>query len=49
MSRGISVDCGCLRNLDVGSFQPMIDSWDLHLRAEKSAKTIRTVGDHVIT
>jgi hypothetical protein len=31
------------RNLDSGQFQPMIDSWDLHLRAEKkSAKTIRT-------
>jgi site-specific recombinase XerD len=31
------------RDLDAGQFQPMIDSWDLHLRAEKkSAKTIRT-------
>jgi hypothetical protein len=34
---------GYSRNLDAGPFQPMIDSWDLHLRAErKSAKTIRT-------
>jgi len=34
---------GYARNLDAGPFQPMIDSWDLHLRAEKkSAKTIRT-------
>ena len=34
---------GYSRNLDVGPFYPMIDSWDLHLRAErKSAKTIRT-------
>jgi integrase/recombinase XerD len=34
---------GYERNLDAGQFQPMIDSWDLHLRAEKkSAKTIRT-------
>jgi hypothetical protein len=34
---------GYSRNLDAGSFQPMIDGWDLHLRAErKSAKTIRT-------
>jgi site-specific recombinase XerD len=34
---------GYARNLDAGQFQPMIDSWDLHLRAEKkSAKTIRT-------
>jgi integrase/recombinase XerD len=34
---------GYARNLEVGQFQPMIDSWDLHLRAErKSAKTIRT-------
>jgi site-specific recombinase XerD len=31
------------RNLEAGPFQPMIDSWELHLRAErKSAKTIRT-------
>ena len=31
------------RDLEVGQFQPMIDSWDLHLRAErKSAKTICT-------
>ena len=31
------------RDLEAGTFQPMIDSWDLHLRAEKkSAKTIRT-------
>ncbi len=29
-------------DLEVGPFQPMIDSWDIHLRAErKSAKTIR--------
>jgi site-specific recombinase XerD len=34
---------GYERNLAAGQFQPMIDSWDLHLRAErKSAKTIRT-------
>ena len=34
---------GYARNLDAGPFQPMIDSLDLHLRAEKkSAKTIRT-------
>lgn len=34
---------GYARNLKAGQFQPMIDSWDLHLRAErKSAKTIRT-------
>ena len=34
---------GYERNLDPGQFQPMNDSWDLHLRAErKSAKTIRT-------
>ena len=34
---------GYARNLEGGQFQPMIDSWDLHLRAErKSAKTIRT-------
>ena len=35
--------CGYECNLDAGQFQPMIDSWELHLRAEKkSAKTIRT-------
>ena len=34
---------GYPRDLEAGPFQPMIDSWDLHLRAErKSAKTIRT-------
>jgi site-specific recombinase XerD len=34
---------GYQRNLEAGPFQPMIDSWDLHLRAErKSAKTVRT-------
>jgi len=34
---------GYARNLNAGEFQPMIDSWELHLRAErKSAKTIRT-------
>ena len=34
---------GCARDLEAVQFQPMIDSWDLHLRAEKkSAKTIRT-------
>jgi site-specific recombinase XerD len=34
---------GCERNLDAGPFQPMIGSFDLHLRAErKSPKTIRT-------
>ena len=26
---------GYARNLDARQFQPMIDSWDLHLRAEK--------------
>jgi hypothetical protein len=32
------------RDLEAGTFRPMIDSWDLHLRAEKkSAKPIRTV------
>jgi hypothetical protein len=34
---------GYARDLEAGQFQLMIDSWDLHLRAEKkSAKTIRT-------
>jgi hypothetical protein len=34
---------GYARDLEAGTFQPLIDSWDLHLRAEKkSAKTIRT-------
>ena len=34
------------RNLDAGPFQPMIGSFDLHLRAEKkSPKTIRTYLD----
>jgi len=34
---------GYPRDLEAGPFQFMIDSWDLHLRAErKSAKTIRT-------
>jgi hypothetical protein len=34
---------GCEHNLDAGPFQPMIGSFDLHLRAEKkSPKTIRT-------
>jgi phage-related protein len=34
---------GYERNLDAGPLQPMIDSWDLHLRAEKkSTKTVRT-------
>lgn len=34
---------GYARNLDAGSFGPMVDSFDLHLRAErKSARTIRT-------
>ena len=37
---------GYERNLDAGQFQPMIDSWDLHLRAERnrprpSAPTLR--------
>jgi hypothetical protein len=37
---------GYARNLDIGSFQPMVYSWDLHLRAErKSAKTVRTYLD----
>ena len=34
---------GYARDLEAGQFQPTIDSWDLHLRAErKSAKTVRT-------
>jgi hypothetical protein len=34
---------GYARNLDAEQFQSMIDSWGLHLRAErKSAKPIRT-------
>jgi hypothetical protein len=34
---------GYPRDLEAWHFQSMIDSWDLHLRAEKrSAKTIRT-------
>jgi hypothetical protein len=34
---------GFARDLEAGQLQPMIDSWDLHLRADKkSAKTIRT-------
>jgi site-specific recombinase XerD len=34
---------GYSRNLKAGQFQLMIDSWDIHLRAErKSAKTVRT-------
>ena len=37
------IGCGYERNLEAGQFQPMIDSWELHLRAErKSAKTVRT-------
>jgi hypothetical protein len=33
----------CRASVDGAKFQPMIDSWDLHLRAEKeSAKAIRT-------
>ena len=37
---------GYARNLDAGQSQCMIDSWDLHLRAErKSAKTVRTYLD----
>lgn len=37
---------GFARNLDVGLFRPMVDSFDLHLRAEhKSARTIRTYTD----
>jgi site-specific recombinase XerD len=37
------VSRGYARDLEAGPFQPMIDSWDLHLRAErKSAKTVRT-------
>jgi site-specific recombinase XerD len=34
---------GCERNLDAGPLQPMVNSFELHLRAEKkSPKTIRT-------
>ena len=42
--RGIPRGLGGLRaQPDVGPFKPMIDSWALHLRAEKgTAKTIRT-------
>ena len=37
---------GFARNLDAGPFQPMIASFELHLRAEKkSPKTIRTYVD----
>jgi hypothetical protein len=38
------IGCGYARDLEeAGQFQLMIDSWDLHLRAErKSANTIRT-------
>jgi integrase/recombinase XerD len=33
---------GYARDLDVGTFRPMIDSFELHLRAQhKSEKTIR--------
>ncbi|HEX4061249.1 MAG TPA: tyrosine-type recombinase/integrase [Streptosporangiaceae bacterium] len=40
---GQKVGRGSRRNLDAGTFQPMIDSFDLHLRAEhKAAKTVRT-------
>src|SRR5579859_6844619 len=40
---GEKIGRGYRRNLDAGPFQPMIDSFELHLRAErKSAKTIRT-------
>jgi hypothetical protein len=40
---GEKVGRGYRRNLDAGPFQPMIDSFELHLRAEcKSAKTVRT-------
>ena len=41
-SRGEIVGRGFARNLDAGPLQPMIDSFELHLRAEKkSPKTIR--------
>jgi hypothetical protein len=37
---------GYARNLDAGPFQPMIGSFDLHLRAEhKSPKTITIYTD----
>jgi hypothetical protein len=36
---------GAERNLDVGPFQRMVDSFELHLRAGKeSPKTIRTAA-----
>jgi hypothetical protein len=36
---------GHARDREAGQFQLMIDSWDLHLRAEKKkAKTIRTAA-----
>ena len=42
-SRGNIVGRGFARNLDAGPLQPMIGSFELHLRAEKkSPKTIRT-------
>jgi len=42
-SRGEIVGRGFARNLDAGPLQPMIGSFELHLRAEKkSPKTIRT-------
>jgi len=28
---------GDARDLEAGQFQPMIDSWDLHLRAERKS------------
>jgi hypothetical protein len=41
---------GYARELEAGQFQLMIDSWDLHPRAEKkSAKTIRTATRGVPT
>lgn len=40
---GEKIGRGYRRNLDAGTFQPMIDSFDLNLRAErKAAKTVRT-------
>jgi hypothetical protein len=40
--RGVNVGRGFARNLDAGPLQPMIGSFELHLRAEKSPRTIRT-------
>jgi len=46
MSGGQRAGRGIRRNLAAGPFQPLIDSFELHLLAErKSAKTIRTYAE----